>query len=178
MGDHNPWVVESIEAFSFYCCPECDFKSKKEDRFKRHAIESHNKSKVFFITSKSENKTNNDDDSMDVETESEYQEEQENMEDVDECESSIKEKSLSESEGEELVRLSEDQALKLINGPDYITQEDLETFVEDNVKTFDEHKSKCNNTFDEENFENITDAETSDDETFDGMETYDDIFDL
>ena len=144
MGRKNPWAVETIEVFSFYCCPECDFKAKKEDRFKRHAIESHNKSKVFFIMSKPENNLN-DDDSMDVETESEYQEEQENMEDVDECESSIKEESLSESEGEELVRLSEHQALKLINGPDYITNEDYETFDdnEDNVEELD--------TFDGEN---------------------------
>ena len=44
MGDQNPWEVKNIEAFSFYCCPECDFKSKDGDHFKRHAIESHNKS--------------------------------------------------------------------------------------------------------------------------------------
>ena len=53
MGDQNPWVVENIEAFSFYCCPECDFKSKDEDYFKRHAMESHNKSKIFLTMSKS-----------------------------------------------------------------------------------------------------------------------------
>ena len=170
MGSPNPWVVENIEAFSFYCCPECDFKSKDKEYFKRHAMESHNKSKIFFTMPKSKNDTNID--SIEVATESECQDEN-FMEDFDGSETSVKEEPLSESEGEELVRLSEDQALKLINGPDYITQEDLETFVEDNVKTFDEHKSKCNNTFDEENFENITDAETSDDETFDGMETYD-----
>ena len=54
MGDQNPWQVKNIEAFSFYCCPECDFKSKDGDHFKRHAIESHNKSKVFFIVLKPE----------------------------------------------------------------------------------------------------------------------------
>ena len=68
MGDQNPWIVESIEAFSFYCCPECDFKSKDKEYFKRHAMESHNKSKIFFTMSKSNNGTNND--SMEVVTES------------------------------------------------------------------------------------------------------------
>ena len=46
MGDQNPWEVKNIETFSFYCCPECDFKSKDGDHFKRHAMEIHNKSKV------------------------------------------------------------------------------------------------------------------------------------
>ena len=79
---------------------------------------------------------------------------------------------MSESEGEELVRLSEHQALKLINGPDYITNEDYETFDknEDNVEELD--------TFDGENYENVTDAaEPSDNKTFEGidkeMETFD-----
>ena len=54
MGAQNPWTVENIEAFSFYCCLECDFKSKKGDYFKKHAMESHNKSKVFLeLTPKS-----------------------------------------------------------------------------------------------------------------------------
>ena len=60
MGDKNPWEVKNIEAFSFYCCPECDFKSKVRDYFKRHAMESHNKSKIFFTMSKSENNINKD----------------------------------------------------------------------------------------------------------------------
>ena len=70
MGHKNPWVVETIEEFSFYCCPECDFKSKKGDYFRRHAIESHNKSKVFFIMSKSENAFNKD--PFEFETGSDY----------------------------------------------------------------------------------------------------------
>ena len=67
MGDQNPWIVKNIEAFSFYCCPECDFNSKDREYFKTHAMESHNKSKVFFLMSKPEHNTNND--SMEVETE-------------------------------------------------------------------------------------------------------------
>ena len=75
MRDKNPWKVESIEAFSFYCCPECDFKSKDRYYFKRHAMESHNKSKIFFVLSKCEDNTSND--SMEVETELESQHENE-----------------------------------------------------------------------------------------------------
>ena len=68
MGNQNPWAVENIEAFSFYCCPECDFLSKDGNHFKRHAIESHKKSKVFFIVSKPENTAHKD--PLEVETES------------------------------------------------------------------------------------------------------------
>ena len=82
MDNPNPWVVENIEAFSFYCCPECDFQSKDKDHFKRHAMESHKKSKVFFLKTKAENNTNND--PMEVETKLEL-----------------------ESGGEEIVKVSE-----------------------------------------------------------------------
>ena len=132
MGDQNPWVVESIEAFSFYCCPECDFKSKKGDYFKKHALESHNKSKVLFITSKSDNTTNKD--PLQVETDS------------------------------------------------IITQENLETFdenesaeiIEDQHKTFDDQVAVDNveqiETFDGNNYENISEPETSVDETVDRID--------
>ena len=179
MGHKNPWAVETIEAFSFYCCPECDFKSKKEDRFKRHAMESHNKSKVFFIMTKSENNTNND--STEVETEPESQDENEDsMEDF--IETLVKEESISEFEGEETVKSREHIAQNLIDRPDNITQEDLETsdessdLIEDNPKIFDD-KGLEDNVKELENFENITDVETSENETLDGigedLETFD-----
>ena len=180
MGDQNPWVVENIEAFNFYCCPECDFQSKDGDYFKRHAIESHKKSKVFFVMSKLENNTNND--SMEVETEPEYQDENEGgMDDFIESETTVKEESISESEGIEIVRLSEDIVQKLINKPEYITQvqEDLETFdensdfIEDNQKIFDYQGLEDNveelESFDGENYKDITDAETLKYKTFDGI---------
>ena len=66
MGKQNPWIVKNIEAFNFYCCPECDFQSKNGDYFKRHAMESHKKSKVFFLLSKSEKNTKKD--PLEVET--------------------------------------------------------------------------------------------------------------
>ena len=28
----NPWEVSSIYDFNFFCCPECDFKMKSDDR--------------------------------------------------------------------------------------------------------------------------------------------------
>ena len=31
----NPWLVESIEAFNFYCCPECNFRSNEANSFQK-----------------------------------------------------------------------------------------------------------------------------------------------
>ena len=72
-------------------------------------------------------------------------------------------------ESEEIVKESELKAKKLNRDPDLEIFDDHETadYFEENLKTFDG-----------ENYENITDAEKSDEETFDGidleMETYDD----
>ena len=44
----NPWSVDSIESFSFYCCPECIFRSKEENFFQIHALQNHVQSKEFF----------------------------------------------------------------------------------------------------------------------------------
>ena len=129
MGKQNPWVVENIEAFNFYCCPECDFQSKNGDYFKRHAMESHKKSKVFFLLSKSEKNTKKD--PLEVETEFEFQEENEKgTEKFGESETSVNEESLSESEGE--VKKYEQT---LIDGPDLASIDDNETadFFDDNL---------------------------------------------
>ena len=48
MDGNNPWLVESIEAFSFLKCPECKFDTKKENFFQVHATENHPLSFVFF----------------------------------------------------------------------------------------------------------------------------------
>ena len=168
MGDQNPWVVENIEAFSFYCCPECDFKSKQEVSFKRHALECHNKAKSFFIMSnvpKSNKNAKND--CMEVETESEFQDKfKDGIENFIECKARVKEESMSESDEEELVRLDEHEAQKLINGPDYITDKDLETFDEtantfdDKLNIFNGQETEDNadekNSFDRVNCESIT----------------------
>ena len=44
----NPWLVDTIEEFSFYCCPECTFKSNEPIYFQNHAIKNHDLSKSFF----------------------------------------------------------------------------------------------------------------------------------
>ena len=160
MGGKNPWLVENIEEFSFYCCPECDFRSKDRDHFKRHAMESHNKSKVFFIDLKPENKH-----LLEFETEpkDEYDE---GMEKFGASEIIVKEESLSESKGE----VSKNKAQTLKNGPDLELFDDYKP-AEDNLKTIDSHKAEENveelKNFDGENYQDFTEVETSDEEIID-----------
>ena len=45
----NPWLVDNIEAFSFYCCPECVFRTKEEYFFQVHALQNHGLAKSFFL---------------------------------------------------------------------------------------------------------------------------------
>jgi hypothetical protein len=40
---NNPWHVESINDFSFFCCPECVYRSKADIDFEAHAIKTHPK---------------------------------------------------------------------------------------------------------------------------------------
>ena len=40
----NPWNFESIEDLLFYCCPECEMKSKDSQDLMNHALQSHAKS--------------------------------------------------------------------------------------------------------------------------------------
>ena len=47
----NPWKVENILDFNFFCCPECTFQSKEQLNFAIHAIENHILSRIFFKTS-------------------------------------------------------------------------------------------------------------------------------
>ena len=56
MDGNNPWLVESIESFSFLKCPECKFDTKEEYFFQVHATENHPLSFVLF------GKTLNEDD--------------------------------------------------------------------------------------------------------------------
>ena len=44
----NPWKVESIQAFYYLKCPECEFDTKEENSFKDHAIENHPMSHELF----------------------------------------------------------------------------------------------------------------------------------
>ena len=44
----NPWTVESIQAFYFLKCPECDFDTKEDSLFENHATENHPLSFALF----------------------------------------------------------------------------------------------------------------------------------
>ena len=48
----NPWLVESIQAFSCLKCPECEFHTKKDTVFENHATENHPLSFVLFSKKK------------------------------------------------------------------------------------------------------------------------------
>ena len=48
MTQNNPWEVESIQDFYFLRCPECDFDTKEENSFEKHATENHPSSIAFF----------------------------------------------------------------------------------------------------------------------------------
>ena len=51
MSVENPWLVDSIQAFAFFNCPECQFKTKDENFFQDHALQNHPLSFEFFCTS-------------------------------------------------------------------------------------------------------------------------------
>ena len=49
----NPWKVQTFEDFLYYCCPECDTKTKEENQLYDHAVEEHQLAKDV-LPSKSE----------------------------------------------------------------------------------------------------------------------------
>ena len=44
----NPWQVESLDAFSFFCCPECVYRAKEPNSFQVHALQNHPQSATLF----------------------------------------------------------------------------------------------------------------------------------
>ena len=44
----NPWNVSSIDEFSYFNCPECDFHTKDKNTFQDHATKNHPLSVVLF----------------------------------------------------------------------------------------------------------------------------------
>ena len=44
----NPWKVENIDQFLYYCCPECDTKQKTKSDFIIHAIDAHPGSREYL----------------------------------------------------------------------------------------------------------------------------------
>ena len=66
----NPWEVQSIYDFNYFCCPECIFQSKEELLFQEHALQTHEQSKTFFqnstdISNATEEDTYSDDHNFD-----------------------------------------------------------------------------------------------------------------
>lgn len=45
---NNPWEVENVEDFLYFCCPECDVKNHSRDHFLKHAFDQHPKSKEYL----------------------------------------------------------------------------------------------------------------------------------
>ncbi len=61
-NEANPWDVISLQVFSYFCCPECDFRDRNYDIFKSHAVSKHDRSKEHQNQwQKSANETCNDD---------------------------------------------------------------------------------------------------------------------
>ena len=44
----NPWQVESLSCYLFYCCPECDVRSKTHQEFVNHAVGNHKMAVVLL----------------------------------------------------------------------------------------------------------------------------------
>jgi hypothetical protein len=49
----NPWQMDSVSDYLYYCCAECDFKEKNEETFVSHATLYHPKSRHIFFTNQS-----------------------------------------------------------------------------------------------------------------------------
>ena len=64
MQIEDPWNVDTLEEFLYYCCPECkDERIQNKADFIKHALEEHPKSKVSvtkIIQVKKENPTKQD----------------------------------------------------------------------------------------------------------------------
>ena len=44
----NPWNVEDLDNFLYFCCPECDLKDQSKMQFLQHALEYHPKAKEYI----------------------------------------------------------------------------------------------------------------------------------
>ena len=38
---YNPWDVPNLDEYLFYCCPECELKTKEYEAFYTHAVNFH-----------------------------------------------------------------------------------------------------------------------------------------
>ena len=44
-----PWIVESLEDFLYYCCPECNDQNQSRDNFIQHALSKHPNAKNYLV---------------------------------------------------------------------------------------------------------------------------------
>ena len=45
----NPWSVPNVDAFLYYCCPECNERNQSRELFLKHAFEVHPSSKDSLV---------------------------------------------------------------------------------------------------------------------------------
>jgi len=118
----NPWRVQSIDEFNFFCCPECVYRSKEENSFQTHALQNHELSSTFF---------HHADDPKAVETALDYPN---NESDID----------IKEEPGENVIEMTPDFTLSEPNDADEYDQ--FEDFDYDQLKSeYDENKSYFDN---------------------------------
>ena len=47
-NEKNPWDVEKLEEFMYFCCPECDERNRSKEIFLQHAFDQHPKAKEYL----------------------------------------------------------------------------------------------------------------------------------
>ena len=62
-SNDNPWCVDNLNVFLYFCCPECDVKNSSKEFFVKHALEEHPKFKENY--EKNFIKIEYDDDNLD-----------------------------------------------------------------------------------------------------------------
>ena len=45
----DPWDVDDVEDFMYYCCPECPLKFQEKKDFQEHALEIHPRAEKMFL---------------------------------------------------------------------------------------------------------------------------------
>ena len=49
MSSKNPWLAKNLKDFWFLNCPECDYKTKIQNKFEGHAVKNHPLSREIFV---------------------------------------------------------------------------------------------------------------------------------
>ena len=54
MSSKNPWLAKNLKDFWFLNCPECDYKTKIQNKFEGHAVKNHPLSRTIFVNDNEE----------------------------------------------------------------------------------------------------------------------------